>query len=84
MSKETLRVLGKKCNVYELKLMCECGGNFIADQTNYTKIGDKYEVIHVCNKCKRITYVQDVYPKYVYRPFGEVIGFGHVETENYL
>ena len=83
MKNETLQVIGRECKVFELQLPCECGGYFAVKSLDPSEceakyIDGKFNVAHICNKCNRKVFIEGVYPKIDYRPFGEFIRFGEL------
>ena len=84
MDNEMLQIIGKECKVFELQLTCECGGNFVAAVETTTSgkyIDEAYCVLYTCTKCHKSIYVADVYPKHVFRPYGEFIRFGELPVK---
>lgn len=84
MNNEILQIIGKECKVFELQLPCECGGYFQLSEQRFSAakdIDNEVHFLHICNKCCRQIYVNDVYPKISYRPYGEFIRFGELSVK---
>lgn len=83
MKNETLQIIGRECKVFELQLPCECGGYYVAninfgDIESRKYIDGKLHVQHVCTECNKQIYIEDIYPKHSFRPYGEFIRFGEL------
>ena len=75
-----MKTLGKQCNTYQSNLMCSCGGHFIGDVFKGKDIDGEFVVPHTCDKCHKLIYVADIYPKHLFDTFGEDIYFGNVSV----
>lgn len=63
----------QKVDIYVLRKLCDCGGEFIQDKNDdiFTSLIinglNSKNIKHICNKCNKEERFDDIYPKIIYQ-----------------
>lgn len=51
------------CQVFVKVMQCDCGGELRYEPSEFTTLQHPIKYKHVCNKCGKVEYFEDTYPR---------------------
>ncbi|GEM_PF-5975970 len=68
-----MKEIKKEVKTFQISLECDCGGAIVFDSNNGVKDSrsDKPTFKHICLKCTRVEYLENIYPRVHYEYKGK-------------